>query len=236
MKVMAALIVGALSIAGSALAQTPAAPTQQKTPAQHQPGVAAPPAAQPPGPAKTPAPAADVKVDPAEEAAIRHLMDITQTTKLGDNIRLYIENQLRTVMARALPADQVPKFMDTFNEKISADAPTSAVIDASVPIYARAFSKEDIDALIQFYESPLGQRVVKALPQVSQQSEQAGMQIEQKAAMDALHAMTIEYPQLEQMMQPPPDAEAAPDKSPAPQPAPQASPEPKPSLAPPPQK
>jgi len=230
MKVTAALIVGALFIVGPALAQTPATGTQEKAPAQHQPGVPAQPANQSADSAKTPPPAADEKIDPAEVAAIHHLMDITQTTKLGDNIRTYIENQLRSVMGRALPPDQLPKFMDTFNEKITSDAPTTAVIDATVPIYAHAFSKDDITALIQFYESPLGQRVVKALPQVSQQSEQAGMQIEQKAAMDALHAMTVEYPQLEQMLQPPADAEPAPDKS---SPAPQPTPEPKPSVAPP---
>jgi len=230
MKVTAALIIGSLFIACPALAQTPATGTPPKPPAQHQPGTPAPPTHQPGQAATTPA--GDEKIDAPEDAAIRHLMEITQTTKLGDNIRTYIENQLHSVMGRALPPDQLPKFMDTFNEKLTADAPTSAVIDATVPIYAHAFSKEDITALIQFYESPLGQRVVKALPQVSQQSEQAGMQIEQKAAMDALHAMTVEYPQLDQMMQPPADAAPAPEKTPSPQP----SPEPQPSPVPPPQK
>lgn len=225
MNFKAALMVFALFAPAAALAQTTATAAPSKPPAQQQPGTPAQPAHQPGQTAKAPTPAQDDKIDPDEEAQIRHLMDITQTAKLGDNIRVYIENQLHGAMTRALTPDELPKFMDTFNEKITADAPTSAIVDAQVPIYAHAFSKEDIQALITFYESPLGQRVIKALPDVSRQSEEAGMQIEQKAAMDALHSMTIEYPQLEQMMQPPSQpAQAAPAPAPAPAPSPQQKP------------
>jgi uncharacterized protein len=228
MNFKAALIVAALFAANTAIAQTPATtpakpPVQQPaTPAQpaHQPGQAAT-ATRPPSSADA--------IDPAEETEIRHLMEITQTAKLGDNIRVYIENQLHSVMGRAISPEELPKFMDSFNAKLAAGAPTTAIVDAQVPIYAHAFSKEDIEGLITFYESPLGQRVIKALPQVSQQSEEAGMQIEQKAAMDALQSMTTDYPQLNQMMASPSNQPA--QAAPAPAPAP--SPEPKPSLAPP---
>jgi hypothetical protein len=65
---------------------------------------------------------------------------------------------------------------------------------------------EDIQALIKFYESPLGQHVVKTLPQVAQQTQQAGVQMDQKAALDVLRSMSTDYPELKQLLPPEPGA------------------------------
>jgi uncharacterized protein len=213
MKIRNALIAAAFCIAVPAGAQTPIPSTQQK-PVQHQPGTPAP---NKPDQAEKPEPGATAtpKPDPAKEAAIRHLMDLTQTSKLGDNIQSYITNQVRTGLARALKPDALPKFMDEFNQKFVAAAPVSSVTDAMVPIYASAFSTEDIQGLIQFYESPLGQRVVKNLPTVDQQSQAAGVRIEQTAALTVLRGMSEEYPELKQIL-PPETGQPAPDsESPA---------------------
>jgi hypothetical protein len=220
--------------AASALAQTPAAPAQQKPPA-HQPGVPAAPAA-PPADAGAPPPLE--KPDPAKEAAIRHLMDLTQTSKLGDNIANAITGQVRGVMSQRIQQpDQLQKFMDAFTQKFTAAAPSSAVVEAEIPVYAHYFSMEDIQGLIKFYESPLGQRVVKSLPDVVQKTQQAGVQLDQKAALDVLRSMSTDYPELKTMLPPeggapPPGAGQSPAGGPpspgAPAPPPQPSPAPAP--------
>ncbi len=94
--------------------------------------------------------------------------------------------------------DQLQKFMDIFSQKFTAAAPPSAVADAEIPVYARYFSMEDIQGLVKFYESPLGQRVVKNLPDVVQRTQQAGVQLDQKAALCrwCCAALSIEYPEL----------------------------------------
>src|SRR6202022_3864811 len=98
-------------------------------------------------------------------------------------------------------------------------------------------STEDIKALIQFYESPLGQRVVRSMPQVTQESESAGIQLDQKAAINVLRGMQTEYPELKQMLPPENGAPGAgPEPSPAPGPPLAPAPVRKPSPAPPPQK
>ncbi len=234
MNVGTALIAAALFAASPLLAQTPSTVAPPKPPA-HQPGVAAPPAHAPGQPAKTPPPAAAAsadKPDPAKEAAIRHLMDITETSKMGENISLYVTNQVRQVLSQALPPDRLAKLMEEFSQKMAATAPTGEITDAAVPIYAKSFSMEDVQALIQFYESPLGKRVVKALPQVAQESEQLGVQMQQKGAMNVLQDMSADYPELKQMLRP---QGAAPDESPAPEkaPAPEAPPAPKTAPTPP---
>lgn len=224
MKLRATLIAALLCTAGPALAQS-STPSTQPAP-QHMPGTPAPPGQT--GAGAQSAPAAE-KVDPAKEAAIRHLMEITEVSKEGDNITLAITNQVRSVMGRAIPADQLPKFMDTFTQKFTASAPSSAVTDAIVPVYAKHFSLEDIQELTKFYETPLGQRLVKAMPDVAQESQMAGAKIDQKVAIDTLRSMSEEYPQLKQML--PPEPGAAP--APAPNAAPAPAPAPAPKLAPP---
>jgi uncharacterized protein len=219
MSVRTALIATALFAAGPLVAQTPPTSAPPKT-AAHQPGVPAQ-TANPPSQNQKPAPAAPAapaeKVDPAKEAAIRRLMDVTQTSKMGDSISGYVTSQVRQALSQAMPPERLAKLMDGFSAKMVTAAPASAVTDAAIPIYARAFSTEDIQALVQFYESPLGQRVVKALPQVARESEELGVQMEQKGAMAVLQDMSNDYPELKQMLRPP---DAGPEPTPAPENAP----------------
>lgn len=235
MKFRTALFAAAIFIAVPAHAQTSPTATPSKPTAQHQPGVPGQPAR-----AQTPAPAATEKIDPAKEEAIRHLMDITETSKLGDNMAAFITSQVRSVISRTIQPENLEKFMATFSQKFGASAPTSAVTDAMVPIYARAFSLEDIQGLVKFYESPLGQRVVKALPDVIQESQNAGAEIDRKVAIDVLRDMSADYPELKRILpsddgqpEPAPGASAAPEKAPAPDAGSPSAPAPKPSPAPP---
>jgi hypothetical protein len=146
-------------------------------------------------------------------------MEITQTSKLGENITGAITQQVRAVMSRTIQQpDQLQKFMDAFNQKFQAAAPASAVTDAEIPIYSQHFTMEDIQGLIKFYESPLGQRVVKSLPEVVQTTQQTGVQMDQKAALEVLRSMSAEYPELKQML--PPEPGAAPPAGAAPSGAP----------------
>lgn len=219
MKLLTAVIAGLLFAASPALAQAPASSTQPTLAPHATPGQAAParPAAQTSAAQIPPA----EKIDPAKDAAIRHLMDITETSKIGENIASYITNRVKDGAGRAIPADQLPKFMDTFSQKFTAGLPPTAVSDAIVVIYAKHFSLDDIQALTKFYESPIGQRIVKEMPDVNQQMGVAGQQIETTVAFAVLRGMTDDYPQLKQML--PPDSSApTPSSAPAPAPATQA--------------
>ena len=215
MRLRNALIAAMLFTAGPSMAQTPAGGAQQKP---------APSAPVQPGQTAAAKPAATApaeKLDPAKETAIRHLLDITGGAKEGENINEGMTGRVKEVMTRALPPDQLPKFMDTFTQKFTASAPPSAVTDAVVKIYAQHFSLEDIQGITKFYESPVGQRMVKEMPDVVRDSQDAGMQMDQKVVIAVLRAMSDEYPQLKQMLPPDPDHPApAPNAGPAPAPAP----------------
>jgi hypothetical protein len=209
MRFKATLMICAVLFGGAAKAQI--APG---TPAPHQPGVAA----SKPEPAQSSAAPSEApdKIDSAKEAKIRQLMEVTQSVKLGDNISTYSTNQVRTVISHSLAPEKLQPFMDSFAQKFNPGAQSTAVTAAVIPIYARLLSTEDLDGLIQFYQSPLGQRTLKALPEITQQSENAGIQIEQKAAMDTLQSMSGDYPELKSLLAPPGGAPNGPGAPPAP--------------------
>jgi len=192
--------IGAFLAGAPMLAQDPStAPAPPKPPA-HQPGVPAHAAGTPGEPQGG---SAAEKVDPAKDQAIRHLMDLTQSSKMPQDLNAYVTKQVHDAMSQALPADKLTKFMESFAAKLDSAAPASAITDATVALYAQAFSMEDIQGLIQFYESPLGQRVVKQLPHVAQESQRLGVQMEQKGAFTALQDMAAEYPELKSMLEAP---------------------------------
>jgi hypothetical protein len=216
MKFVTVATFALLCSAAPALAQIAPSTTKPKTPTQTTPAAPAKP-----GPAPAPAQASAAatppvvadKIDPAKEAAIRHLMDITDTSKLGDSVSAYFENRVRSVMSEALGPERTSKFMETFSKNLEANVPPGVVVSAMVPIYARAFSMEEIQGLVQFYESPLGQRIVKVMPKVEEDSQNAGLQLGNKATLAALQSMTADYPELKQMLQDPSAAPGGNDSS-----------------------
>jgi len=240
MKLQSALILAALFAACPVMAQTSSRDMKgglekPQASSQHEPGAPATPA--PPAAAKTDPAAATEKVDPAKEAAIRHLLEVTDASRMTETVSSGIAQHVQTVMSHAIAPDRLQKFMETFNQKFKTAAPTSAVTDAVIPIYARTFSMEDIQGLTQFFQSPLGQRMVKTLPDVEQEAQTVGMQMDQKAAIEVLRGMTDEYAELKRLL--PPD-KSAPEAAPAtptapaatPAPAPEATAAPKPAPAP----
>jgi uncharacterized protein len=230
MKYRLRLIAAALLTAGSALAQAPA---QTTPPVQHQPGVPAAQSTQKSQAmqATSPEPAAE-KVDPAKEKAIRHLMELNGTSKLGDNMTEAVAFQVKNTMSRNLPSDRLQKFMDDFNQKLSARSPAHEVSNVEISTYAQHFSMEDLQGMIQFYESPVGQRMAKALPQVMQESQKNAADIERTAALATLKDMAGDYPELKTMLpneQKPTLGPGTPPPSQPPSPKPQ-TPQPQPDL------
>jgi len=226
MKFCHAFIVGAVLVAGPALGQTPA----QTQPVQHQPGVPAAQPAQQMKPQVLPASPSQPaeKVDPEKEKAIRHLMDLNGSSKLADNMTEAMAFQVKTAMSRNLSADRLQKFMDDFNQKLNSRSPANEVASAEVSTYSQHFTMEDLKGMIQFYESPVGQRMAKALPVVMQESQKSAADIERNAALETLRNMTDDYPELKTMLPGEQKPSLAPGAPPQPQSQQPQPPSPKP--------
>jgi hypothetical protein len=179
-----------------------------------------------PSPARqTPAAApSSAPLDPAKVAAIRQLLDVTGSGKMGEEVIDLMMQQIKQGMSGAIPqTDRLQKFMETFAKDFQGRITAQQINDAIIPIYAEHLSLEDIQSLIAFYQTPAGQHVIKALPQIIQESQSAGGAMGQKAALDTLRQMSVDYPELNQIL-PPQGAAAGEQSAPAPSPGPSPKP------------
>lgn len=64
----------------------------------------------------------------------------------------------------------------SFWDEFLKEANANTLINLLIPIYDKYYSEEDVTKLIAFYESPIGQKMVKALPGITQESMMAGQE------------------------------------------------------------
>ncbi|MEW6732752.1 MAG: DUF2059 domain-containing protein [Acidobacteriota bacterium] len=100
-------------------------------------------------------------VNPEKVKDIKRLIAITS----GENLVRQMMNHLISSFKTSLP--QVPEqYWDNFIKEVNENE----LIERLIPIYERHLTHEDIKGLINFYETPTGQRVLKALPEISKES------------------------------------------------------------------
>jgi hypothetical protein len=67
--------------------------------------------------------------------------------------------------------------LDSVTEAVFNDFPLGEIMDAMVPIYQKHLTKSDLDAVIAFYSSPAGQKLLKEQPAMMAEGMQAGQDI-----------------------------------------------------------
>lgn len=70
-----------------------------------------------------------------------------------------------------LPADFEARMNKRMDEMLKS-FPWNDLIDAMVPVYQKHFTKGDLDALVTFYGTTTGQKVLRELPAISAESMQ----------------------------------------------------------------
>lgn len=120
------------------------------------------------------------RVDPVKEKSIRTLLALTGSAKLGQQVMDQIIETFRRGSTNAPPA-----FWDEMRRKLKADE----MVDMIVPIYARYYSKQELDQLITFYRSPIGRKVAATLPMIVRESMAVGQQWGRAKAQEVIAEM-----------------------------------------------
>lgn len=114
---------------------------------------------------------------------IKRLLEITNMRSLSRQIL----NQVFVAMKGQYP--QVPqKFWDTFMAEIKPDD----MINEFIPLYSKYFSNEEIKQMIAFYQTPLGQKTLSVMPQLSSESTAIGLRYGKEAAARAIKKLEAE--------------------------------------------
>ena len=115
-----------------------------------------------------------------KEQAIRKLMEMIGAADLGDQVSQQLLSQMR------LSFPQVPESLwAEFAESLDP----AELTGLAIPIYDRHFTMEELQALIDFYTTPVGQQVVKKLPLVAQESNAIGQQWGETKALEIMQRL-----------------------------------------------
>jgi hypothetical protein len=125
--------------------------------------------------ASAPAPAAPI--DPAKEAEIRKLLEMTGTVKLVNQM---LGQMMETLRGRStgLP----PEFWD----QLQKDMDPAKLVEKLIPVYDKYYSLDDLKAVNAFYQTPAGQHLLQAQPMVMKESMSIGQEWGRAAGMKAM--------------------------------------------------
>ena len=121
-------------------------------------------------PAKKPATGAALT---AKHQDTEKLMELVGTRRiLRELFDQDIEAQI-TAMRRARP-DVPDQFWQDFTAEFKRQASPDDLMKVILPIYDRHFTHQEIRQIIALYESPLGRKISTTLPEIQQESVEAG--------------------------------------------------------------
>jgi hypothetical protein len=67
--------------------------------------------------------------------------------------------------------------VDKYAESVFKNMPIEEMVEAMIPIYQKHLTKEDLDGILAFYASPIGLKLQREQPAMTQEGMQAGGEI-----------------------------------------------------------
>ncbi|MGB7281552.1 MAG: DUF2059 domain-containing protein [Candidatus Acidiferrum sp.] len=185
MKAVLALVViyvGTFFLAIQGVSQNPVSAAQQDSGAQDAAGTAQ-----------------TKPIDPVKEADGRSLMELIGARDqvqeaINNSSEQYREKLLATVPNNDRGQAFVTSFVESYQKKFDVDQLTEQL----VAIYDKHYTDDEIKSMLQFYGSPVGQRVAAEMPKIAHEIQVASRQAGAKAAKEALQEMKEQNPQIGQ--------------------------------------
>jgi len=144
-------------------------------------------------------PQANSSIDPAKEADIRSLMELVGARDLvQDGANTVIEQSREKLLATVTNNDKGQAFVNAFAASCHKKFDVDQVTDQLAAVYDKHFTDDEIKGLLQFYGSPLGQRVAAEMPKISREIQAATRGASTTAAKDALAEMKQQNPEIGQ--------------------------------------
>jgi hypothetical protein len=128
---------------------------------------------------------------PTREDVLK-LFDLLQITKTMDAVinatkqqsMEIAEQMIREKMPDATPEQkkQFREMMDEVMQQALGPAAIKEMLEATIPVYQHHLTKADLDAMVAFYSSPVGQKILHEQPAMVQESMEASAGIQQRIA------------------------------------------------------
>ena len=142
-----------------------------------------------------------LRIDPAKETDIRRLLDLVGTKALVTQSIDMMTKAIKPVLTNSLPAgDYREKLVDLFFAKFSSKTNVQHLLDLAVPIYDKHFSHQEIRSLIEFYQTPLGQKTISTLPKLTAELQEEGRKWGEQIGRESMMEVLAEHPDLAEAM------------------------------------
>jgi hypothetical protein len=134
-------------------------------------------------------------IDKAKEADIRSLLELVGARDQVRDSMTRAAEQYREKLLETVPNNQqgqafVNAAISSYEKKFDVEAVTQQLIS----VYDKHYSDEEIKGLLQFYGSPLGQKVASESPKIGREIQESIRLSAGKAAKEALQEAKQENP------------------------------------------
>jgi hypothetical protein len=144
-------------------------------------------------------PAQAKPIDPIKDADIRSLMElIGARDQIQDAVSNSSEQYREKLLATVPNSDKGQAFVTSFIESYQKKFDVEQLTEQLVVIYDKHYTDDEIKTLLQFYGSPVGQKVAAETPKIGREIQAASRTTGAKAAKDALQALKAQNPEIGQ--------------------------------------
>jgi uncharacterized protein len=138
-------------------------------------------------------------IDPVKDADIRSLMElIGARDQIQDAVSNSSEQYREKLFATVPNNDKGQAFVTSFIESYQKKFDVEQLTEQLVVIYDKHYTDDEIKTLLQFYGSPVGQKVAAETPKIGREIQAASRTTGAKAAKDALQALKAQNPEIGQ--------------------------------------
>jgi len=145
---------------------------------------------------------------PPSDASLNQLLEVMHARNMYDTMQHQVEAMVKPMFEQALQSDgdltpeqrqRAEQFADGFSKRmlvaLHEEFDWNFMRDVMLDIYRTTLTQEEVDGMISFYGSPVGQSVITKMPQVTQKyllftQQRMGpmMQKMKQAAMETIEA------------------------------------------------
>ena len=134
-------------------------------------------------------------VDPAKDADIRALLELVGARdQVQDSVRQTAEQYRERLLTSVPNSEKGQAFVNTTINEYEKRYDVDRVNEQLVALYDKHYTDDEIKGLLQFYGSPLGQKVAAEGPKIFREIQETSRKEAAKAVRDALQQAKQENP------------------------------------------
>ncbi len=139
---------------------------------------------------------------PASKEDVQRYLDAMHTRDMMKSMMDTMTKQMHSMThdmlqkQSNLPSDFEARETKTIDDMFK-NFPIDELLDAEIPVYQKHLTKSDIDGLVAFYSSPVGQKIVKETPAITAESLQASSGIIQKMTAQIMQRVQDDVAQVQ---------------------------------------